>query len=120
MVGDGDELPARLWRQAVRIGVACALLLAVVYLLAGWTKAGQLFEDNVLDAAARRAATPAALRADATLSTINRWSVVGAVLVVVGAAVARGRPVLGLLAAGTVGASTATAEVVQRALLRPI
>lgn len=125
MAGVGNGLPARLWQQAVwiravRTGVTCTCLLVVVYLLAVWTKAGQLFEDTVLDAAGRPTTTGAALRAGATLRTINHWSVAGALLVIVGAAAARRRPVLGLLAAAVVGASIATAEVVQRALLRPI
>lgn len=88
-----------------------------MYLLAVWTPAGQRFEDAVLTAAERAGgdAAPAA-----ALGWVSVASVLAALAVVLAIGLLRRRPLLGALAAAVVPASVLTAEVVQRAVPRPI
>jgi PAP2 superfamily len=116
----GNGPPARVRRRAVVVGGVCVALLAVVYLLAVWTPAGQRFEDAVLRAAGTVAGTAEEARAVHILDAIAAPSVIAAVILVLLTGVLRRRLMLGFLAVGVIAASILTAEILQRLVLRPV
>ncbi|HKT03531.1 MAG TPA: phosphatase PAP2 family protein [Rugosimonospora sp.] len=120
MVADENAQPAAVWRRAVLTAVICAILLVAVYLLAVWTRAGQRFEDAVLNAASAAAGQSGDARATDTLDAVTAPFLAGATLVVLAIGLLRHRLFLGLVGACVIGASVLTAEVVRRLLLRPV
>jgi membrane-associated phospholipid phosphatase len=113
---DGKRLFAAVRRRANRGALAGFLLLVAVYVLAVWTRAGQRFEDAVLEAAGQADA----VRATTTLNRISATTVLAALAVLLAIGLVRRRPLLGVLAGGVVATSVITAEVIQRSVPRPI
>jgi membrane-associated phospholipid phosphatase len=124
----GDPFPRVVVRRAVVVGVVCAVLLVVVYLVAVWTRAGQRFEDAVLrgaDLAARGGRHGAAATLDrisvATLDKISELSLGAAVAGVLAIGLLRRRPALALAGAGVIVGSVLTAVILRNVvLLRPV
>jgi membrane-associated phospholipid phosphatase len=100
-------------RRAVFVAVACVVLMAAIYLLAVWTKAGQQIEDIVLQAAER---TPRRAPVGA-LDLIGPWTAAAAVAVVVAVGWRRGGPVLAFAGGAVVVGPVLTAQLLRRWLL---
>ena len=107
-------------RRALILGGVCVVGMAVVYVLAVRTAAGQRFEDAVLRSADLSAGSLVHVRALDVLAAMTLPAVGVAVVLVALIGLLRNRPVLGLLSAGTVIASVATTEVCRRLLDRPV
>lgn len=108
-------------RRAVRTGICCALLLAVVYLTAVWTRPGQRFEDAVLRGAAGALVADKGRTAFAVLDTISEPMLAAVVLLVFLAGLARGRLPLALGGAGLISAAVLTTEALHYVILsRPL
>lgn len=105
---------------AAAVGIASAALLAVVYVLALWTPAGQHFEDGVLTAATQGVGRHQAYVAQLMLSTIRSATTLAAILVVVVVGILRRQAYTGIMAAGVIVAAALTTQVLQAVVERPI
>jgi membrane-associated phospholipid phosphatase len=114
------DRPVRVARRAAAIAGTCAVLMALIYLVAVWTPIGQRAEDRVLTAAGRALRDGHGTWATTVLHTVSTPMLLAAAAVVVLVGVLRHRFLLGALGAGVIVASVLTAEVVQRAVLRPV
>jgi membrane-associated phospholipid phosphatase len=111
----------KVMRRALLTGGCCAVLLAVVYLLAVWTVPGQRFEDAVLRGAQHAAGGEEHLAATATLDTITWYSLGVSIVLVFAIGLARRRLLLAASGAGMIVVSVVTTEILQRLiLLRPV
>jgi membrane-associated phospholipid phosphatase len=99
---------------------ACAVGVALSYLLFVWTRHGQAFEYDVLKGAPAPLDTPSVLHARAWLAYVTEYSV-GAVLVLVLAiGLLRRRPALAVVGAATIGVTAVLDRVlVNWVLTRP-
>ncbi|MBR7832727.1 phosphatase PAP2 family protein [Actinospica durhamensis] len=105
-------------RRAAAVAAASAVLLGVVYLVAVRSGVGQRFENAVWVGSGQTAMQRPA-QAVGALDLIGTWSVIAAVLVVVGIGLLRRQVALALAGAAVVGASMATTEFLKSTLIRP-
>lgn len=105
---------------AAAVGIGCAVLLAAVYILAVWTPAGQHFEDQVLNAAARGISGRQEHVAQLMLSTVRKVSLIAAVLVILAIGGLARRAYAAILGAAVIVAAAVTTQVLQKVVERPI
>ncbi len=105
-------------RRAAVIAALSVVLTALVYLVAVRTEAGQQFENRVWLGAGQTASQRPA-QAVGALNLIGTWSVVAAVLVVLGIGLARRQVALALAGVALIAASIGTTEFLKDTLPRP-
>jgi PAP2 superfamily. len=110
----------RVRRRAIVTAVACAVLLCVVHQLAVRTRAGQAFEDAVLDAHLATAAEPHARTAVRALRGVSVFSLAGAITAVFAIGMLRRRPALGVTSAGLIAAAVLATEIAKLLVVRPL
>jgi len=107
-------------RRAIVTAVVCAVLLCVVHLLAVRTRAGQAFEDAVLDAYLAAAGGQHARSAVRALESVSVFSLAGAIIAVFAIGMRRRRPTLALTASVLIAVAVIATEIVKLLVVRPL